>query len=685
VSAFLKTSEDSARANPGKKLLSICIPTFNRASYLPETLESICTQLSPDVELLVYDTGSTDGTQELMARLQRECPRIHFFSLDTRRGVDETLLLLLEQSSGEYVWFFGSDDILKARAIEIIRQRILESAERPALIYVNHEVVNNSGKLLIPSHIRSQKDRLFRDGRKCAAWLGLNLGYISSCIFRREAGGATAAKEFVGSLWLGLYLNLKSLSSRRPALYIGQPLVSARRNPANTYDYGKVFFRDASHVFWSTRRHGLGWFTVWLAMNKTVRTIYSRFSVAWRCDNRAEFRNTFPVMLGTCWKYPWFWLLIFPVRLVPPGILRIVRNRLRQWRDDRNESSRPSRSERRRGDIPHGVQKARGLGGAFGALVRTRKWIAASGGDRRFKAIPFLVTAYRGIYARLRPKETIEIEFRGHQLHLDLTDIVVARSLLTSGEWEQYETRIFAETLEQGMVVVDIGANIGHYTLEAARRVGKNGKVFAFEPEPHNFSLLCRNIAANHYQNVVPVRKALSNRNGTGRLTLSPDNLGGHHFENSGGHGEAVLVDVVTLDEFFSDGNRRIDVIKMDAEGAEMGILEGMRGIIESNPDLILFTEFFPGVIRAAGDDPEKFLRTLSDSGFQIGILDQACSRIEALPAGPLNGLVDSLLREEQGRLYVDLLCVRGKSVRMPFGPDGWSRAAGLAQAASAR
>ena len=337
MSASMRATSSLAHTHTNRKLLSICIPTFNRASYLPETLESLLPQLSPEVELLVYDTGSRDGTREWMAALVRQHPQVRFFSLETRLGIDETLLLLLQESAGEYIWFFGSDDMLKPGAVEIIRQRILEAAEKPALIFLNHEVVDDSGELLIPARIARQQDKVFQRGSECAAWLGLNLGFISACIFRRgEDVPPSIAKEFVGSLWLGLFLNLRSLSGRRPALYVGQPLVSARRNPANTYDYGKVFFRDASRVFWATSQHGLGWFTVWLAMNKTVRTMYSRFAVGWRCDNPVEFRRTFPTMLRTCWKYPWFWLLIFPLALVPARLVRALRDALRRRRESRN-------------------------------------------------------------------------------------------------------------------------------------------------------------------------------------------------------------------------------------------------------------------------------------------------------------------------------------------------------------
>jgi glycosyltransferase involved in cell wall biosynthesis len=318
-------------------LLSICIPTHNRARYLPEAFESILPQLAPDVELLVYDTGSTDGTPELMREFNHRFPETRFFSLDTRRGFDEALLLLLEQARGEYVWCFGSDDVLKQGAIDAIRRRVLRSPTRPSLILLNHEVVDHEGRLLIPSNVGRAKDREFRDGRKSTAWFGLHLGYVSSCIFRRDPALSIAdARQFDGSMWMGMHLNLWSLAKGGPALYVGQPLVRARRNPGNTYNYGEVFCRKASQVFWEARRNGIGWFTIYRALNRTVRLFYWRFSVAWRCDDPAELRRAFPVILRTCWMYPWFWLLIVPVRWAPPPLARAIRDRLRRGRERRN-------------------------------------------------------------------------------------------------------------------------------------------------------------------------------------------------------------------------------------------------------------------------------------------------------------------------------------------------------------
>jgi FkbM family methyltransferase len=256
--------------------------------------------------------------------------------------------------------------------------------------------------------------------------------------------------------------------------------------------------------------------------------------------------------------------------------------------------------------------------------------------------------------------------------------------MLALGTWEPFETDVFLHVLEKGMTVVDAGANIGQYTLEAARSVGDEGRVFAFEPEPRNFALLCRNIQANGYRNVTSVRKALSNRCGVARLALSPDNLGEHHIETSSVATDCIDVDILTLDEYFRDKPRKIDVIKMDTQGAETAIFEGMGGLLETNPDLILFAEFWPKGIRAAGHDPEKFLETLAASGFRVGIVNQEKARIEGLPTGHLGEIVRSLLHEDHARFYVNLLCLRGKAIRGPFGPHEWWHGPAYARAAFA-
>lgn len=327
----------SSGAQPSTRLISICIPTFNRASYLVEAIESILPQIGRDTELVVYDTGSTDHTVELMNQITRKSPTVRYLRLETRLGVDETLLLLLAESRGEYVWFFGSDDVLKEGAVQRVRERILRSPEHPTLIYVNHEIVDLKRRLLIASQVGIQKDMEFREGWKAVPRLGMNLGYISACILHRgRALGVRSASDFVGSHWVSMHLYLCSLLSGGSLQYIAQPLLEARRNPSACAEYAEVFVRQADRTLSDARRRGYPWHAILRTRDQICRNQYLRLVFSWRCDNPDELARTFPEILRAFWMCPSFWLLLFPVRLAPPHLAGAVRNRLRRWRKWRN-------------------------------------------------------------------------------------------------------------------------------------------------------------------------------------------------------------------------------------------------------------------------------------------------------------------------------------------------------------
>ena len=102
-------------------------------------------------------------------------------------------------------------------------------------------------------------------------------------------------------------------------------------------------------------------------------------------------------------------------------------------------------------------------------------------------------------------------------MFVDLRDSAVATHLFVSKTWEPEETKLVSRLLEEGDVFVDVGANLGYFTLIASDAVGKTGRVFAFEPEPNNFSLLQKNVEVNKCANVCCERKAVSTQ--TSRLS----------------------------------------------------------------------------------------------------------------------------------------------------------------------
>jgi len=233
--------------------------------------------------------------------------------------------------------------------------------------------------------------------------------------------------------------------------------------------------------------------------------------------------------------------------------------------------------------------------------------------------LPLITRINSLFYWHLKPSGIILIDVQGSKMYVDSRDTGVAPFLLEWGFYEKYETELFKKLIEKGMVVVDIGANIGYYTLLAARLVGEEGRVFAFEPDHYNYRLLCKNIEVNAHRNVIPVRKAIFSKSGKMKLFLDKSNLGGHSLSEANvDKGASITIDATSLDDYFKNTNNKIDVIKVDVQGSEMEVLEGMANTINQNVNLKIITEFWPIGLRNSGSSPIDFLKKLIECGFAL-------------------------------------------------------------------
>ena len=252
------------------------------------------------------------------------------------------------------------------------------------------------------------------------------------------------------------------------------------------------------------------------------------------------------------------------------------------------------------------------------------------------------------------------VEVQGSKMYvnpegLPKSYIKTFQAYIISGSWEQLTTEMFKQVVKEGDVVVDLGANLGYYTLLAARLVGEKGKVYAFEPEPINYSLLLKNIELNGYDNIVAVQKAVSNVTGKVRLFLDSKDTGAHTIYQPGNKREFIEVESVALDEFFKDKEHQINVIKMDIEGAEMAALSGMGRIIRENKNLKIFVEFyFPGIVRSGGS-PERFARKLlEDYHFSIQAIGEYTKDRKYLSINTVDELLNLCKGEKTANLFLE-------------------------------
>lgn len=200
-------------------------------------------------------------------------------------------------------------------------------------------------------------------------------------------------------------------------------------------------------------------------------------------------------------------------------------------------------------------------------------------------------------------------------------------------------TRLFASFIQPGMVVVDIGAHIGIYTLFALRQLSGHGRLYSFEPTPKTFALLHDNVQVNGFLESGVVRldhRAISDHAGTANFTAYPNNSGHNSLFSDSTPGESLTVETITLDLALAD-EPKIDVIKIDAEGSEPFVLRGMVQILARNPGLRIFVEFAPEHLRRAGIEPLQWYEELSELGLRV-------QRVEDVSGDLLPIDADSLL-----------------------------------------
>jgi FkbM family methyltransferase len=188
----------------------------------------------------------------------------------------------------------------------------------------------------------------------------------------------------------------------------------------------------------------------------------------------------------------------------------------------------------------------------------------------------------------------------------------------------------FQRVVKPGMVVLDIGANIGVFTLHAARLVGLHGKVYSFEPAPRVFKILKENVQVNGFleTGVIEFRQVAAwDRAGIAQMTVYEADSGRSTLFPSDGQGREIEVTTATLDEALS-AQQRVDVVKIDAEGAEPRILRGMRRIIERNPEIVIFIEFAPVHLRRAGVEPTALLDEIGSLGLAIRQVDDVTGEL---------------------------------------------------------
>ena len=211
----------------------------------------------------------------------------------------------------------------------------------------------------------------------------------------------------------------------------------------------------------------------------------------------------------------------------------------------------------------------------------------------------------------------LSVRLKGFRLYANSIDRIIAILFWKWSILEGFESKYILSKIEPGWTVIDIGANIGFYTVQFSKKVGKNGKVLAVEPSFNNVYLLKKNIRANRLKNVSIIEKAVSSKTGIGKLYLSTGHSGDHRIYNTINKRKYIPIQTITIDNL-TKNEKQVDLIKMDIQGAEYLSISGMSRTIKKFPNVKIVSEFSPKLLTESGGKPDQFLDYFLSEGFSL-------------------------------------------------------------------
>jgi FkbM family methyltransferase len=238
--------------------------------------------------------------------------------------------------------------------------------------------------------------------------------------------------------------------------------------------------------------------------------------------------------------------------------------------------------------------------------------------------------------AMLKIKQKRSFERSGFQFELPSGDFGVTLEAESTGDYEPVTTQMVESMLEEGMTFIDIGAHVGLFTLPAKKWVGKSGRVVAFEPHPDNFAMLTRNANENNLTAEL-VNAAVSDVTGEVQLHTSTFNSGDHQIYHSNGR-KGVEVSCIKLDDFLQEGEK-VDLIKMDVQGAEAAAFHGMERVLKENQKIKIIWELSPSQLQNAGADAASLLAWLKALGFVCTMIDDVSGDVQVVTTEELMNL----------------------------------------------
>lgn len=315
--------------------LSICIPTYNRGAFIGQTIESITSQATDEVEIVISDNASTDNTEEVVRSYEQRFARITYFRWDRNMGADRNYLKVIELANGDYCWFMGSDDCVEDGGIAAVLDA-LKKYPGLAGISVNRNAYSVEMSKKISDRPADSgllgRDTLFDSCEKFFPILGHYLGYIPAQVVNRKLWNKVVTLKDPTpyfNAYVHVYIIANMMKENPEWLYIHKKCVGWRSGNSSflgggIYKFLEMVVLGLERILQDVFGKGTIPYDGMMKHLSSVDVFYQILKAKLGGAPSQFLRKAFILCVRAYWRYPVFWLKTFPLFVVPRPLLQIA-------------------------------------------------------------------------------------------------------------------------------------------------------------------------------------------------------------------------------------------------------------------------------------------------------------------------------------------------------------------------
>jgi len=319
-------------------MLSICIPTFNRAEYLKECLTSVLLSIAEhehEIEIVISDNASADDTGNIVHAFQDTHPWIRYHRNEQNIGAERNFYHLAKLAQGENIWIFGDDDIMEVSAVSRVLDNICAGYD---LTICNYSLWDKQFVVQLKANgLDGEQDQSFDDSNALMERFGLHLGYISCVVIKRRLFLKLPSDEyesfteygfpFLFAVYYGVANDVCNMS------YVAESMLRNRGGNSGDYDWYKYFVTGSSLIFDELLQTGYTKMAVCAAKQNVLTSFVIPNMIGMKLRMSRQENSKTLNLLFKYYKHYWqFWVYCLPITIAPSFLLRLAKNVLKHIR-----------------------------------------------------------------------------------------------------------------------------------------------------------------------------------------------------------------------------------------------------------------------------------------------------------------------------------------------------------------